>query len=483
MNLLPPVVDIASCVFAMAALLSGFYIKYVIRVWMGDFADGSRVKRTDKKSPSNKQLPGITDFDDLKSRISGCVEKHGTDFGFKHEFTDNNIDGRRRNRRESPVLRERKRALPFNGVLESDEKAEELDMDHVYIEFMDFLWAYIFVMPMTYVLYLKGIWILKLRVYLKKIGFLKVEVPDIKSLIGMLCLEQSQVINYFARTKKKGTETGNNNIAVFCFPDFACVDDDCEFRIADLFAVYIDLDTKRFVKAELDDKNLTPMETFILLTFNTVSAQHVKLHAVANWGINDANPFLRRSNIVTAVYNYLGYTNFVKNLERWERDGLLSKGWSEKRLITKIFDHGVREGIGPHGHITELMRHSRLVNFTVRVRIIFFHEFARHKHMFPGIDGEALFVGTVLHSLDHKLLEWNVPDPLWLDVGGGVGTKFGKMAELTRLVRACFVEDLPFVHFPRRFRGSGHPFFERVYRKAAKIDRELADNMDICIIK
>ena len=65
-------------------------------------------------------------------------------------------------------------------------------------------------------------------------------------------------------------------------------------RSNSIFAVDIDLDTKKFVKAKLDDLNLTAMETFILLWFNTIAAQHVKLHAMANWGINTVDALASR---------------------------------------------------------------------------------------------------------------------------------------------------------------------------------------------
>ena len=39
--------------------------------------------------------------------------------------------------------------------------------------------------------------------------------------------------------------------------------------------------------------------------------------------------------------------------------------------------------------------------FVVKVRALFLAEFANHKELFPGVDGETMFVGTVLHSLDH----------------------------------------------------------------------------------
>ena len=107
-------------------------------------------------------------------------------------------------------------------------------------------------------------------------------------------------------------------------------------------------------------------------------------------------------------------------------------------------------------------------------------EFAKHKDSFPGIDGEAFFVGTVMHSLVHKCMDNNLDDPMWLDVNH---PKFGRMAEVGRIVKVGLVQDVPGLIFEKRFTGSKHPFYESVYRKAAKIDKYMADNMDTCIIK
>ena len=91
-----------------------------------------------------------------------------------------------------------------------------------------------------------------------------------------------------------------------------------------------------------------------------------------------------------------------------------------------------------------------------------------------------MFVGTVLHSLDHTLMDWNLEDPLWLDVDD---EKFGKMAEVGRIVKAGFIPDLQGLYFHKRFKNSGHPFYDSVYSKAVKLNKKLADNMDTCIIK
>jgi len=278
------------------------------------------------------------------------------------------------------------------GPMNAFEKAEELDMDHVYIKFVDLLWGYIFIGPCSYLLWKKGTVWLSIRQFLVKRGILQMKEFDINTLIGQLCLEQSQVIHYYAKTKK-GSELGN--IAAFFFADFPYVDVNCDYQVADLFAVDIDLDTKKFVKAKMDDIDLTASETLILLWFNTITAQHVKLHAMANWGVNsddaikETNPFLHRNSVVTIIYNYFGYNSFPGFFKTWEKLGLLSEGWSEKQPLMKCFNHGIKGNISQHSHVAELLNYSRLVNFTVKVRAIFFNEFAKYKHLFPGVHGEV----------------------------------------------------------------------------------------------
>ena len=211
------------------------------------------------------------------------------------------------------------------------------------------------------------------------------------------------MIHYYAKTKKN---SGLSNIAAFFFADFPYVDSNCDYQVADLFAVEIDLDTKKFVKAKMDDIDLTASETLILLWFNTIAAQHVKLHSMANWGVNsedaikETNPFLHRNSVVTIIYNYFGYTAFSKFLKTWEKQGLLSEGWSEKQSLIKCFNHGIKENISKHSQVTELVDHSRFVNFVVKVRAIFFNEFAKYKHLFPGVHGEV------------RKCIWSCPDSL-----------------------------------------------------------------------
>lgn len=461
------------------AVLFVAYAHSVFLTWEQAFS-ANRVERTNDLCPSNKQAPSIGRFSIMQSTIVANSELHKA-FAGCELIAD--VKEKQKDWKTNAVLRQRAKAVPFLGSMGA-EKAEELDMDHVYIRFLDFLWGFVFIGPMSFYLWKKGTLILKLRQFLIKHGIIKLkECEDMEALIGTLLLEQSQVINYFAKTKES-SELGN--IAGFFFADFPYVDNDLNYQVADLFAVDIDLDTKRFVKGKLDNTNLTAQETFILLWFNTIAAQHVKLHAMANWGINqhqsirEKNEFLHQNSVVTAIYNYFGYSTFSNFLKTWEQQGLLSEGWFEKGCLIKCFNHGIKDGVSQHGNVTELIPYSRFVSFIVQVRSIFMDQFAKHKDLFPGIDGEAFFVGTIMHSLDHTLMEWNLPDPLWLDIEN---ERFGKMAELGRIVRVGFVQDVPFLYFNKRFKGSTHPFYKTVYEKAAKIDKKLADHMDTCIVK
>ena len=267
--------------------------------------------------------------------------------------------------------------------------------------------------------------------------------------------------------------------------DFPYIDNEGNMQVAKLFIVEIDLSTKKMINCRMDEDFLSASEAVILLYFNTVSAQHVKIHAYANWGTNvedevkEVNHFLHRNSVVSVAYNFFGFSMFPRSFDTWKKQGLLSKEWDPDAL-KEVFLHGLKENIPEHSHIVELVPHSELVHFLTKIRSIFHIEFAKYKHMFPGVNAEALFIGTILHSVDHAMAEWNLKDPLWLDV---TDPRFGKMAEMGRIVRAGFIPEVPGFYFHRYFRGSGHPFYESVYAKAAAINKELADQMDSCICR
>ena len=70
----------------------------------------------------------------------------------------------------------------------------------------------------------------------------------------------------------------------------------------------------------------------------------------------------------------------------------------------------------------------------------FFAEFEKHKASFPFINKRALFLGTVMHSIDHCNAFWNVEDHNWFDVDD---ERFVNLAELCRFVLLAAVDDPP----------------------------------------
>lgn len=274
-------------------------------------------------------------------------------------------------------------------------------------------------------------------------------------------------------------EDAGTPVVLFAFNDFAMLDMHGELALAKYLWIELDLESKCMVKAVMDGRELTAEEAVILLWHHNISAGHVKLHAFANWGVNiDApDPFVRRNSIITVMYNYFGFTVFKGLASFWHAVGAARYDFSK---IYTVFEEGVKAGINFHGSIDKLARFSEVVDFSIKVRNKFINEFAKHKKDFPGIEGEALFVGTVLHSLDHTLMDWNMEDAMWLDVDH---PEFGMMAELGRFVNAGFVSDLPGLVFEKSFKDAPHPFYQQVYGHAARINTKLANHMDTCVVK
>ena len=360
--------------------------------------------------------------------------------------------------------------------------ADALDMDHHYLSFGQYMWAQLMVGPQALWLWITGSTVLIIRDKLFRRGWIEAKPLDAEALVSKLLLESAVAIHY----QGKKTDADGNIIAGFFFADFPIVLQDGTFKVVDLLQVDVDLKKKRMVSAKMDDEELNAKEVAILIFFYTISAFHVKLHSMANWAVNmekeqiKKNPFVARNSLVTTIYNYFGYSSFSSFFPFWKVMGLLGKDWDPESWISSIV-HGISENVFCHPIINEMAPYSEFVDFHCKLRPYFLKEFAKSKqYYFPGYHGEAMYIGTIMHSLDHCRMDWNIEDPLWLDVDH---PRFGKMAEIGRIVKVGFVSDLPGLLFHRRYKDSGHPFYDAIYEKAATINVKLADQMDTCIVK
>jgi hypothetical protein len=92
------------------------------------------------------------------------------------------------------------------------------------------------------------------------------------------------------------------------------------------------------------------------------------------------------------------------------------------------------------------------------------------------------FAATVFHSLEHYGSH-AVFDNKNLFCFDTHHPRFGVSAQIGLLADECLNQDLPFLLFYKRFRGSKYPFYEGIYEEAAKLNLKLANEMDTCIVK
>jgi hypothetical protein len=359
----------------------------------------------------------------------------------------------------------------------SKQLATTLEMDHIFIPFSTFVWGVYFVGMNAAALWICGLCKMCSRSILIRWGVLDPPKCNHAAIGARLLLESiGLMIHYTHQRTVNGKAT-----ALFSFLDVPLLNAKGEKFVAKVFTVDVCLENREIIEAKLNDKEVSAADACTIIWFQTVTASHVKLHAYGNWGVNvegeTVDSFTRRNGAVTVMYNYFGFSVFKRLTTLWANVGVFS---DHTPGIVDVFQAGVDAGVSSHANLHELMPHSETVKFVVKLRNYFLNEFEQHKFDFPGIDGEAMFIGTVLHSLDHTLMAWNLDDPLMLRADN---PEFRAMVEVGMVVRAGFVEDLPGLYFNKRYKGARHPFFKNVYAHAAKINKRFADNMDTCIVK
>ena len=62
-------------------------------------------------------------------------------------------------------------------------------------------------------------------------------------------------------------------------------------------------------------------------------------------------------------------------------------------------------------------------------------------------------------------------------------TEFSASGKIAAFANACLSRDLPGLLFDKKFKDVSHPFYKEVYEEARKLNPEMADMMDTCIIK
>lgn len=359
----------------------------------------------------------------------------------------------------------------------SSKRARHLEMDHIHVGFGTFMWTHYWIATHAVYLWISGIVRLLLRQRLQRLGWISPKPCDAERVVAALLLEGVGMMLHYNGMR----ENGDRTLGVFKWTDFPMLNADGDFEIAPHLTIEVDLHSKRMVEAQLNGSAITASDAMTLVWFDTIFAAHVKSHSLGNWGVNlegvTIDPYLKQCGEVTVMYNYFGKTVFRRLTQHWWRWGWCKKNWGQ---IEQVIDHGIKQGIPNHAGVRELRYFSEICDFVVKIRNHFLNTFEKYRKDLPGIDGEAMFVGTVLHSLDHTLMEWNLEEPLWLDVDS---PRFGVMAEIGRFVLMGFVEDLPGLVIRRHYHDALMAFHKDVYSHACVVNRRFADHMDTCIVK
>jgi hypothetical protein len=217
--LIVPFLISSSCILALTIVFyAGAFSKYVYRKHNADFA-GKRLSRSSDKCQSSVKLdpPSVRGWGAYRRQQAdlerSCEQLH------PHLFTTTNT-----NNTTTTMTTSSNEIINNNNDNESSSKkqrAKVLDMDHIYVNYFQLLWAFTFIGPFSYLLWKKAIILLKLRVFLvEKVKIFKKKSVDLDKLVGKLVLEQSQVIHYVGRGAvniiKKDEQF--STIACFFFP-------------------------------------------------------------------------------------------------------------------------------------------------------------------------------------------------------------------------------------------------------------------------
>jgi len=269
-------------------------------------------------------------------------------------------------------------------------------------------------------------------------------------------------------------ESGNLT-AEFLLPQACHVLCDGTVTAGDL-RIVIDIRKRTILESTFLDKKLEIGDALSLTFLNGAVQTHPVIHSYANWGINpySNNEFLRKMAICTIVYNNNGASLFPKFVGILRRLGVLRY---TTRDVTRVVLHQGPHTVPPHGHLRHLTKDVQIVDFIVKVRKFFLAEFVKHKDYFPGIDGEALFIGTVLHSIDHCQGPYVLDDIT--DFRGS--DEFLATRELATVILNCVTDNPRFTLFERRFSHAPHQFYRSVYQFAAKLHPRLADGLECTI--
>ena len=262
--------------------------------------------------------------------------------------------------------------------------------------------------------------------------------------------------------------------ARFCIPGVTHIHRDKSVTSGDLNFV-LDVTNYLVKSARYNHENISLNDAISLAFISWAGQTHPVMHSFANWAVNpfSSNRFIRHMSLITITYNFFGIEAFPVIVDFLRTLGICRYLNLD---IGKVVTHQGPHTVPPHLNILSLKKYSRYLNFFAKTRKFFLQEFSKYKEDFAGIDGEALFISTIGHSVEHALMARLV------NLTNFKGTvEFEADQEMAGVILSGFTDKPVLNIYDASYHKAPHPFFRAVYKFGSLVDKKLADMMDCAI--
>ena len=490
--------------FYRSWMVSLTFISYADYMYWREEYPGKKFRRSDPRCISYKQPPLLTGDDlcwnrypeslisSLKLTNASCLVKQSDP---REKFHENlKKTGLQKSKIASKSTGE-KMGCSTNVIKQcsTTERAETPgNMDHLFMTFIEYLYVTWLLRPSAYILMFFGgknsggifgiLWLkFKEWIQVTKLSAKKESETVEAKLVSFILESLSIMISNVHECHNTGTLLGELHIDNISHID--CGTD--TFRPGH-FLIKMDIGSRRVVSASFSGKTISNKDALCLCFNAWAGLVHPVIHSYANWGCllsssegydnmdRPISQFLRKMSLITAKYNNFGSDGFRVAMAFLKMIGVNKYIGNDFGLLSTC--HG-EHNVPSHKDIFKLKRHSRFVNFIHNTRGIFLQEFFRFQRDFPGVNGEAFFLGTVYHSVDH----YSAATQLKISDLQHDSIEYAADCELSRVILNSFVDKPPIRFFECRFSHAPHPFFKAVYNHAKMIDEDFADAMECCI--
>jgi len=249
-------------------------------------------------------------------------------------------------------------------------------------------------------------------------------------------------------------------------------------------SIKLDLANKRVISSELRDidsriTNITNQDLFNILVWLLLTRVHHKIHAGSVWNLDyESESIVRRIQSATTVfYNNLGWNNpaFMSGLcGNSALDVINVENALGEAFLTNMFSK-----LSYHQEIRKLRKYSDMVNFLVCIRNDLKTPCVFSNNGKSKDQGEGVFL-SAMHAIDHHALNKVVPT----DACFGNHWKWKGMADHNRAVFIMQTDDNPLVVYPHKYNSPWATARQKhIYKMAYRINPELADELETCVIR